>query len=174
MKRASIITVASGLALLTGLILAVQEVGSASLKVPLLTGYSAEARASERYGSYPTDFEKFEAAFQTLQGKVGGKEVSLVTIPNDYVSRLEWYIVSNYLTGQLIQSEPLSIHGLRIFNGLQMGTVKKISFAAHLESCQKPPIQPVELCLVQNGSLARCNRIELDQAYDKVCLETIE
>jgi len=174
MKRASIISVAGTLALLTGLILAAHEAGPSSLKVPFLTGHSAEARASERYGAYPTEFEKFEAALQNLRDKVGGQAVSLVTIPNDYVSRLEWYIVSNYLSSQLIQSEPLSIHGLRIFNGLQMGEVRKITFAAHLESCQKPPIQPVELCLVQNGTLARCNRIELDQTYNKVCLETID
>ncbi|MEK9813042.1 MAG: hypothetical protein VW440_08420, partial [Bordetella sp.] len=117
---------------------------------------------------------KFEAALQSLRDKVGGKEVSLVTIPNDVVSLLEWYIVSNYLAGELIRSEPLSVHGLRIFNSLQMGSVKKIAFAAHLESCRTKPIQRVELCLVQNGTLARCNRIELNQPYDKVCLETVE
>ena len=172
MKRASIITVASALALLTGLILAAHETGAPALKA--LTGYSAERLASERYRSYPSDFEKFEAALESLRDKVGGKEVSLVTIPNDVVSLLEWYIVSNYLAGELIRSEPLSIHGLRIFNSLQMGSVKKIAFAAHLESCRKKPIQRVELCLVQNGTLARCNRIELNQTYDKVCLETVE
>jgi hypothetical protein len=174
MKRTSIILISSALTLLSGLILAVHESDYLSLKAQWLTAYKDLGQAREHYGKYTSDFERFQAALTSLRAKVSGTEVSLVTIPNDFISRFEWFISQNYLTNQLIETKPLAIHGLRIFNGLQMGAVRKLSFAAHVESCRNPPIQRVELCLVQNGTLARCNRIELNQPYDKVCLETIE
>ena len=156
--------------LITAALLVLRTDGSS----PFLEGKQPLARAIAQYDAYEAPSEAYEAALASLRGKSKAPALSLVTIPNDEISQLEWLVITNYVVDQILNSKFVAIHGLRIYDQLKLGDVQKLTFAAHEKTCRSAPLQRIELCLVQGGTLARCTRVETQMAYEAICLESVE